>query len=244
MSHSLRGRTAVVTGVTSGIGRATTLELIAAGASVVGVARNTEKLALLAAELGAQFVALVADLGVAEDRRHAMSVLAERAPQIDVFISNAAECAYESPLQLAPDKIARLFEVNVVACIELCQAVVPRMREGSHFVQLSSVVTQFMPNARFGPYAASKAAIEHFVAALRLELHPRKIHVSLVRPGLVDTPIYDKVEGFAATRAKIVEQVPTWLSPADVAEAIRWLLERPQHVVISELNILPAEQAR
>jgi 3-hydroxy acid dehydrogenase / malonic semialdehyde reductase len=244
MTHSLRDKTAVVTGVTSGIGKATAAQLLAGGARVIGVARNSQKLAGLSAEFGERFSALVVDLGVSADRVRATAALSERAPEIDILISNAAECVYESPLTLAPSALTRLFETNVFACIELCQAIVPQMRPGSHLVQLSSVVTQFMPNARFGPYAASKAAIEQFVNALRLELHPKRIHVSLVRPGLVDTPIYDKVKGFDGTRAKLAEQVPAWLTAEDVAESICWLLSRPARAVISELTILPAEQPR
>jgi len=221
-----------------------TAQLLAAGARVIGVARNAPKLALLSVEFGDRFSALVADLGVASDRLRTTTALTERASEIDIFISNAAECVYESSLTIAPSALTRLFETNVFAGIELCQAVIPHMREGSHIVQLSSIVTQFMPNARFGPYAASKSAIEQFVNALRLELHPKKIHVSLVRPGLVDTPIYDKVPSFSSARAKIAEQVPTWLTADDVAETIRWLLERPPHAVISELTILPTEQPR
>jgi serine 3-dehydrogenase (NADP+) len=244
MTHSLHDKVAVVTGVTSGIGKATTAQLLAAGARVIGVGRNAQKLAALSAEFGERFSTLVADLAVASDRQRATAALTVRASEIDILISNAAECVYESSLTLAPSILTRLFETNVFACIELCQAVVPQMRPGSHLVQVSSVVTQFMPNARFGPYAASKAAIEQFVSALRLELHPRQIHVSLVRPGLVDTPIYDHVPSFSSTRAKIAEQVSTWLTAEDVAETIRWLLERPPRAVISELTILPAEQAR
>jgi NADP-dependent 3-hydroxy acid dehydrogenase YdfG len=242
--NSLNGKTAVVTGVTSGIGRATAAQLLAAGARVVGVARNAGKLGELSAEFGERFSSLVVDLAVPAERARGCAVLAEQSSEIDILISNAAECVYESSLTLAPSALSRLFETNVLACIELCQALVPRMREGSHLVQLSSVVTEFMPNARFGPYAASKAAIEQFVNALRLELHPRRIHVSLVRPGLVDTPIYDNVPNFDGTRRKLAEQVSTWLTAEDVADTICWLLQRPPHAVISEITILPAEQAR
>ncbi|HKO52440.1 MAG TPA: SDR family oxidoreductase [Polyangiaceae bacterium] len=244
MSRSLAGKTAVITGVTSGIGRATTFELCSANAQVVGIGRNRLRLEELAAELGSCFSFIVADLAHGADRSRAIEALAAHPGPIDVFVSNAAECAYESPLTVSSEMMARLFAVNVTASVELCQALVPLMSRGGQIVQLSSVAARFMPNSRFGPYAASKAAIEQFTEALRLELHPRGIQVSLLRPGLVDTAIYDKVDGFAATRAKLVEQVPKWLEAQDVAEAIRWLLERPPHVVVSELTVLPAGQTR
>lgn len=244
MSRALAGKTVVITGVTSGIGRATTLELCAAKASVVGIGRDRLKLEAMAVELGAAFSFVVADLAHAAERGRAIEALRGRTGPVDVFISNAAECAYESPLTVGSETMARLFAVNVTACVELCQALVPLMPKGGHVVQLSSVAARFMPNSRFGPYAASKAAIEQFTEALRLELHPRGIQVSLLRPGLVDTAIYDKVEGFTSTREKLVEQIPKWLEAKDVADAIRWLLERPPHVVVSELTVLPAGQTR
>jgi len=163
---------------------------------------------------------------------------------VDIFVSNAAECVYESALALPASRLDHLFQVNVLAAVELCAAIVPLLRGGGHVVQISSVVADFMPNARFGPYAASKAAIEQLTVALRLELQPKGVRVSLVRPGLVDTPIYDQVPGFDATREKLKQQVTHWLAPRDVAEAILWLLERPAHVTVSELDLLPTEQTR
>ena len=244
MTRALDGKSVVITGVTSGIGRATTLQLCSANAHVLGIARNREKLEALQVELGSRFSFIVADLALAEERAGTVATLRARPGAVDVFISNAAECLYESPLSVTAEDWARLFAVNVSACVELCQALVPLMPKGGHIVQLSSVAARFMPNSRFGPYAASKAAIEQFTEALRLELHPRGVHVSVLRPGLVDTPIYDKVEGFQKTREKLNEQVPKWLSADDVADAIRWLLERPSHVVVSELTVLPAGQTR
>ncbi|HEY0464157.1 MAG TPA: SDR family NAD(P)-dependent oxidoreductase [Polyangiaceae bacterium] len=244
MSRAIAGKTAVITGVTSGIGRATTFELCSANASVIGIGRDRLKLEAMASELGAAFSFVVADLAQAEERSRAIQALKAQAASVDVFVSNAAECAYDSPLTVSAETLARLFAVNVTASVELCQALVPLMASGGQIIQLSSVAARFMPNSRFGPYAASKAAIEQFTEALRLELHPRGIQVSLLRPGLVDTAIYDKVAGFASTRERLIEQVPKWLEAKDIADAIRWLLERPPHVVVSELTVLPAGQTR
>ena len=90
----------------------------------------------------------------------------------------------------------------------------------------------------------SKALVERFIEAVRLELHPRGIKVSLIAPGLVDTPIYDKVDGFESTRAKLHEHVKKWLDAEDVADAILWMVTRPEHVAVSEMVIMPREQAR
>jgi NADP-dependent 3-hydroxy acid dehydrogenase YdfG len=244
MNSTLENKTAVVTGVTSGIGEAITHRLLQAGARVVGIARSAEKLTQLEARWGARFEPFVIDLADGEKRAQAIERLASTCGGVDVVVNNAAECLYEGPLETRIDTYRRLLEVNVLAGIELVQALVARMGEGGHIVQLSSVTARHLPAPRFAPYAMSKALGEKFVEALRLELHPRQIKVSLVVPGLVATPIYDKVEGFSATRAKLRDHVKKWLDADDVAETVLWMLTRPAHVAISEVVIMPREQAR
>ncbi len=100
----------------------------------------------------------------------------------------------------------------MTAALELTQRVARDMLPGAQIINVSSVVAQHLPSAKFAPYAASKIALDCLSEALRLELHPRGIHVSTVSPGLVDTPIYDKVDGFERARQKIKEQVPAWLT--------------------------------
>ena len=241
---SLRGRRCVVTGVTSGIGRATATKLVAAGASVVGIGRNAERLAGLAAELGAAFVPFELDLAVPSERERAAAELARAAGSVDVFVSNAAEAAYASPLGIAPVDFRRLFEVNVCAPLELCQALVPAMSSTGHVVQLSSVTARFAPSAKFAPYAVTKAAVAGLVDALRLELAPRGVRVTTIAPGLVATPIYDDLPGFDDVRRRLTDQVPEWLAPADVADTILWVLSRPPNVVVTELTVMPRGQAR
>jgi serine 3-dehydrogenase len=239
---SLEGQLAFVTGVTSGIGAATTRALLQAGMRVVGVGRDAARLSDAAHEFGARFQPLLLDLADAEARRRALSDLG-REP-IRLLVNNAAECVYESALELAPERLARLFDINVIGLIEVTRAVTARMNSGAQIVNLSSVVAEHLPAPKFTPYAATKAALDCFSEGLRLELHPRGIRVSSIAPGLVDTPIYDKVQGFERARAKIREQTPTWLSAEDVAEAVLWVAMRPAHVVVSELCVLPSTQAR
>lgn len=244
MKTELEGKTAVVTGVTSGIGEAIGLRLLASGAKVLGIGRNEEKLGQLRERGGERFVPVAADLTSIDQRKLAIDRLKKTAWRFDVFVSNAAACMYQSPLTTDLDELRRLFEVNVFAGLDLAQALVPSMESGGHIVQLSSVTARFVANSRFAPYAVSKLAIERFTESMRLELHPRGIKVSLMVLGLVDTPIYQKVRGFAPTEAKIREQVKEWLTPDDVAEGVMWMLTRPAHVVVSEMVIMPREQTR
>jgi NADP-dependent 3-hydroxy acid dehydrogenase YdfG len=244
MNTTLEGKTAIVTGVTSGIGEAVADRLLRAGARVVGVARNAEKLTTLQQRWGGRFEPCTIDLADVAQRTRSIEALVHDHAHVDVVVNNAAECLYETPLGTPIDTYRRLLEINVLAGIELVQAVVPRMNAGGHVVQLSSVTARHLPAAKFAPYAMSKALCERFVEALRLELHAQQIKVSLVVPGLVATPIYEKVQGFAATRAKLNEQVKRWLDPEDVAETVIWMLTRPAHVAVSEVVIMPREQSR
>jgi NAD(P)-dependent dehydrogenase (short-subunit alcohol dehydrogenase family) len=238
------GRHCVVTGVTSGIGLAVTRRLLAEGASVTGLGRSEAKLAALRDELGAAFEFCVADLAVPTERERAATVLRRAGRTVDVFVSNAGEAAYATPLGIAPADFRRLFELNVCAPLELCQAVLSAMPTSGHVVQLSSVAARFMPNPKFGPYAVTKAAVTGLIDALRLELAPRGIRVTSIAPGLVDTPIYDELGGFSELRKRLEEQVPQWLAPEDVADTVAWVLSRPPNVVVTELTLMPRGQAR
>jgi NADP-dependent 3-hydroxy acid dehydrogenase YdfG len=244
MNTNLEQKTAIVTGVTSGIGEAIAERLLGAGARVVGIGRSREKLAALAQRWSERFEPRTIDLADVAARAQAIDALARDHRDVDIVVNNAAECLYEAPLGTPIETYRRLLEINVLAGIELVQGVIPRMKPGGHVVQLSSVTARHLPAPKFAPYAMSKALCERFVEALRMELHPRQIKVSLVVPGLVATPIYEKVEGFEATRAKLNEQVKKWLDAGDVAETVMWMLTRPAHVAISEVVIMPREQSR
>jgi NAD(P)-dependent dehydrogenase (short-subunit alcohol dehydrogenase family) len=244
VNATFANRQALVTGVTSGIGRAITLRLLAEGAAVIGLGRDHVKLADIASRAGGRFRPLLADLARPEERARAAESLRRIDRPVELFVSNAAEAVFKGPLDLSPEVARRLFEVNVCAPLELCQAVASRMGPTGHVVQISSVTTRYLPSAKFGAYSMTKVAVERLVEALRLELTPRGVRVSSISPGLVDTPIYDKFDGFSETRRRLSEQVPNWLSSDEVADAVLWILSRPPNVVVSDLVVMPKGQVR
>ncbi len=243
--NRLEGKLALVSGVTSGIGAATVRALLAEGMRVWGIGRDAARLEAAARGFGPRFKPILADLAQPAARQRAIAELGQVVEEpIWLLVNNAAECIYDSPLDVPAQRLARLFEINVTAVLELTQHVARAMPAGAQIINLSSVVAQHLPAAKFAPYAATKTALDCLSEALRLELHPRGVRVSTVSPGLVDTAIYDKVEGFERARQKIKQQVPDWLSADDVANAIVWIAAQPVHLVVSQLSLLPSAQAR
>jgi NAD(P)-dependent dehydrogenase (short-subunit alcohol dehydrogenase family) len=240
----IAGKIAVVTGVTSGIGKALAGRLIAEGAHVVGLGRSAEALSAVLAEWGKGFTGVRTELASRLERRETLNLLRRRLPRVDIIVNNAAECVYDMPLTLDGDRFARLLEINTLAAIELIQALAGALPSHGQIINVSSVTARHIAHPRFAPYAVTKVALERFTEGLRLELAPRGIRVSLIAPGLVDTPLYDKVAGFEAAREALDRQVPEWLSASDVADAVVWMLTRPPSVTVSELVLLPRFQAR
>lgn len=234
--------TAVVTGVTSGIGLALAQALLTAGYTVVGIGRDPDRLHDL--KLGPRFQPVVMDLADPDARQHGIAAIQVDHKAIDLIVNNAGECVFDAPLTLRADHWRRIFEINLIAAIDLLQNLLPHLGSGGHIVNLSSVTANFLPAAAFAPYALTKSAIADLTVALRLELNSRGIKVTSVTPGLVDTPIYSKVDGFAAMEAILHQQIPQWLEPGDVADAIMWILAQPAHVGIGDLTVLPLRRAR
>ncbi|MFK0202589.1 SDR family oxidoreductase [Streptomyces lavendulae] len=244
MPQSISGSSAVITGVTSGIGRTVTRTLLADGVTVAGIARDPRRLAAAAEEWGDRFHPVLADLSVPQAVKDCAAEITERLPHIDVLVNNAAECAFDRPSALPAGRWRSLLETNLLSAISLTRDLLPSMAGAGHIINISSVTTRHLSSARYGPYALTKAALENFTAALRLELAATRTKVSLVTLGLVDTPIYEKVNGFQRTRRDLAERVPRWLSPDDAADTIHWMLTRPPHVVVGDVLLLPLHQAR
>ena len=244
MAGAMTGKVVAVTGASSGIGAATSRRLVAEGATVIGVGRRAAALAVEEVRSEGRFVAVSADLGDPAGRAAAIEAIAARAPRLDALVNNAGEAAYAGPLELGAAGWRALFEINLHAAIELALGLASLIPAGGNLINVSSITARFAPNVRFAAYAATKGALDRVTDALRLELDPIGVRVTSIAPGLVDTPLYDQVAGFGATREKISRQVPRWLEPADVADAIAWILSRPPHVVIADLVLLPSGQGR
>ena len=233
----LAGRWAVVTGASRGIGAELARRLVADGARVALVARSRDALGSLARELGQdEAIPVPCDLGDPADVQRASRTvrdLAAGAP--DIVVNNAGAFSIAPAHEASVEDFRRTLETNVTAPFALVRAFLPEMlaRGSGHLVTLGSIADRavFPGNAA---YAASKHGVRALHEVLRAELHGSGVRASLVSPGPVDTELWDPIDpdhqpGFTP-RARM-------LTPADVADAIRWLLLAPDTVNVDELRL-------
>ena len=178
----------LVTGASSGIGAAVTRRFAAAGARVLAAGRDETKLAKVAADTGA--LPLVADLA----RPGAARELADRAlaetGRVDVVVNNAGLGWAGDFAQMPSADIDELLALNLRAPIELTRALLPELRRhGGHLVYVGSIAGR-LGVAGEAVYAAAKAGLDIFAASLRAELAGQNVGVSVVVPGVVDTPFF------------------------------------------------------
>jgi len=190
---SFRDRTVLVTGASSGIGRETALAFAAAGANLVLVARRPKVLAKVAAQarkLGAATLVATADVTQPEAVTAAFRKAVKRFGAVDIVVNNAGVLIPAKVVDLRTSDLQRMLDVNLIGALHVMQEAVKVMRrQGSgHIVNVASLAGRrgFSP---LGGYCATKFALVGLTEALRTELVGERIHVSLVLPGVVDTPM-------------------------------------------------------
>jgi short-subunit dehydrogenase len=224
---TLRGARILLTGATGGIGQVTARRLASEGARLVLTARRTDILAALATELDAQVV--TADLA----RREDVDRLLESAGEIDVLIANAATPATGRLQSLGQESIDSAIEVNLRAPAALARGLAVGMatRGSGHLVFIGSLSGK-AANAGASVYNATKFGLRGFALALRDELAPDGIGVSLVAPGFVS-----KAGMFAETGVALPRGLST-RTPEQVADAIvRAILENRGEVEVAALTM-------
>ena len=188
---------ALITGASTGIGRASTLRLAGNGWTVFAGVRDPDAGERLAAEAGAGRVIPLAlevtdPAQIAEAAARVDAELAGGAAGLDALVNNAG-IGIGGPLELvSPEDLRRQFDVNVFGQVAVTQALLPALRRAGGRIVLVSSIGGRVAMAFTAPYAASKHAIEAFGDALRVELRSSGVRVALIEPGSVATPIWDK----------------------------------------------------
>jgi NAD(P)-dependent dehydrogenase (short-subunit alcohol dehydrogenase family) len=219
----------VITGASSGIGRATALACAESGGTVVVSARRTEALERLASEcreLGGDALAVTADVTDPDTMNSLARTAIEKFGRIDVWFNNAGVTVAGNFDEIPPEDYRRVIETNLFGVINGTRSVLPYMREqGSGIIiNHSSVIGKFGAS-QFSAYSTSKAAIIGFSESLRQELRGTGINVCLVLPAAIDTPIYNQAANFSGLGVKPVEPI----YPAELAaREVIGLIKRPR----------------
>lgn len=233
--------TVLITGASSGIGAACAAAFAKAGARLVLCARRRDRLGDMAAQLDAEVELLELDV---RDRDAVIAALGDRG-DIDLLLNNAGLASGFAPLQEGdPDDWDRMIDTNVKGVLNVTRAVVPGMvtRGRGHVINLGSIAgAETYPNGAV--YCATKAALDRITAGLRMDLLGTGIRVSTIDPGLVETEFSVVRFHGDADRAAQVYDGMTPLTADDIAEAVVWVADRPSHVQIAQVVMLPTDQA-
>lgn len=245
----LRGKTAVVTGASSGIGYATAITLAKAGAAVVVNARREERLKGVVREiekLGERALAVPGDGGVEADIDRLFEkslVWGQGGSKVDIVIVNAGRGLAGGLLGSDDSQWQEVYRVNVLGASRLMRKAARYMveRKSGDIVALGSVAGRnISPFSGF--YGSSKFAVAGLTEALRREVCGHGVRVSLILPGVVVSE-FQAVAGYTEENfGKTAQQYGKLLEPQAIADGICWLLSLPPHVNVNEIMIRPTGQ--
>ncbi len=240
---------ALITGATSGIGRATALILAKNGFDIIITGRRRERLDALASELRADTEAGVLELSfdvrdLAQTGK-AISSLSEAWKKIDVLVNNAGLAVGMNHIDKGEvDDWERMIDTNIKGLLYVTREVSPLMteRNSGHIINIASVAgKEVYENGNV--YCATKSAVDSLSRAMRIDLLKHNIKVTNIAPGLVDTEF--STVRFKGDRER-AGRVYTGIVPLyaeDIAEAILFAVTRPPHVNIDDMLIMPTAQA-
>jgi NADP-dependent 3-hydroxy acid dehydrogenase YdfG len=241
---ALEGRTAIVTGASSGIGLVTAQALAAEGARVALGARRVERVEQAAAELpGGGHLALPLDVNDDTCARDFVVRAVDELGRIDILVNNAGLALGRGPIADGSDEEDRVvLETNVLGLLRMTRLVLPHMEDWrGHIVNLGSWAGREAYSGG-GMYVGSKTAVRALTEVMRKELVGR-IRVTTVDPGMVgDTEFSDVRFGGDTEKKEAVYRGVRYLTPDDVADCILWAVTRPAHMVVDEIVVKPLQQ--
>jgi NADP-dependent 3-hydroxy acid dehydrogenase YdfG len=221
----------VITGASTGIGAATATRAVEFGYRVVLAARSEDKLEALRDELGGDNRALAVRCDVTswQDQEALVARTLESFGRMDAFFANAGFGAKRGFLEESPEHWKAMIDTNVYGAALSIRASLGHFRSqnGGHLLLTSSLAgRRALPGSL---YSATKHAVTAMGEALRAEVADTKIKVTLIEPGMVDTPFFDSA-------------VSNALDPDDIARAVMFALTQPQHVDVNEILVRPVHQ--
>jgi NADP-dependent 3-hydroxy acid dehydrogenase YdfG len=224
-TYDLSGKTAVVTGASSGIGQATSRLLAAAGVRVAGGARRVDRLET--------DVALELDVTDPASSERFVREAVEQLGGIDILFNNAESNEEDE---------SAVFNTNVNGLVRMTRLCLPHIRDGGHIVNMGSVAGR-QAYEKGASYVTSKFAVRGFTYALREDLLGRPIRITTVDAGLVETEFsIVRFKGDAEQASAVYEGIDP-LTAEDIADCVMWALTRPWHVNVDEIVVKARNQA-
>jgi short-subunit dehydrogenase len=237
MSISLRGKTILITGASSGIGAVTAKACIDAGMHCVITARREDALNQLAEELGDNCRAIVGDV----THSGFNEFLLEEAGDVYAVFANAGHGLDQAMADCDMNQFRALFELNVFSVVELASLAAKQMivKKRGHILLCASCLSKFA-TPQHGAYCASKSAVEAIAKSMRMEVKKDDIYVSTVHPIGTKTEFFDSSASRSRnTVSDFTTQTPSWLmqSPERVANAVVRCLRRPRPEVWTSISM-------
>lgn len=238
---------ALVTGATSGIGRATATILAKNNYKVVICGRREDRLAALEKELSefTEIYTLSFDVRDKKAVFESINSLPANFSKIDVLINNAGNAHGLDAIQNGDvDDWDAMIDINVKGLLYVSKAIIPTMikRESGHIINIGSTAgKEVYPNGNV--YCATKFAVDALNKGMRMDLNPYGIRVGAIHPGMVETEFSEvRFKGDKEKAANTYKGLKP-LSPEDVADVIHFVVSRPYHVNIADLIVMPTAQA-
>ena len=240
-------KTALITGATSGIGRATARELAKNNYRIVLCGRREERLLELKKELSelTEVHTLTFDVRDNSTIVQAIASLPESFSTIDVLINNAGNAHGMDPIQNGNlEDWDAMIDINVKGLLYVSKAIIPQMieRKSGHIINIGSTAAkEVYPNGNV--YCASKHAVDAINQGMRMDLNPYGIRVGAIHPGMVETEFSEVRFKGDTERASKVYQGFQPLKPEDIADIIHFVVSRPYYVNIADLIVMSTAQA-
>ncbi|MFJ2950640.1 MULTISPECIES: SDR family NAD(P)-dependent oxidoreductase [unclassified Streptomyces] len=245
MNNTLDGKVALVTGASSGIGRATALALSRAGARVAVGARRGDRLKSLAREAPGEMLVLDLDVTDRGSVEEAVAATVDGFGSLDILVNNAGLMLSGPILGADTTEWTRMVGTNLLGSMYAVHAALPHLLDSRGAVVQISSTSGRTSSAASAVYSATKFGVNAFAEALRQEVTEQGVRVVVLEPGFVSTELADHITVPAIRdMARTMAASMRTLRPEDIASAVLYAVTQPDHVAVNEILIRPTDQTR
>jgi serine 3-dehydrogenase len=236
--------TILITGATSGFGKATARLFAKNGWKVIGTGRRADRLAELGAELGSAFHGMEFDIIDEEAMRSEFEALPAEFRDIDVLVNNAGLALGTGPAPQVPLRDWHtMVNTNITGLLNITHHVLPVLIERRGMVINMSSVAAHWPYAGGNVYAATKAFLRQFSLGLRSDLHGKGVRVTSIEPGMCETEFTVVRTGGNQEASDNLYKGVNPIVSEDIANTIHWVASQPKHININSIELMPVNQS-